>query len=143
MLADFILLHYLCIKNYTPIKYTAMKKIFTLLFCVAAMAFAANANEPTDDNGAIDRCINIVLGIEQPSTSINSVNYDVNNDGCIDVCDVTMLIAMKIERQKLQAPAQQIDVDRLIKDVLESPTTEPNINDVNNAIDNNLRNNKN
>lgn len=115
-----------------------MKKIFTLLFCVAALAFAANANE-TADNGAITRCINIVLGIEQPSTNINGVNFDVNQDGCIDVADVTLLIAQKLERQPMQAPAQRIDVDRLIKDVLESPATEPNINDVNEAINHNLK----
>ena len=139
MLAEFILLHYLCVKNYTPNKYTAMKKIFTLLFCVAAMAFAANANE-TNDDGVINRCINIVLGLEQPSTNLNSMNFDVNNDGVIDVADVTMLIAQKLERQKLQAPAKQIDVDRLIQEVLESPTVEPNINDVNNAINHNLDN---
>ena len=41
-----------------------MKKIFTLLFCVVAMGFAANAS----DFPMVDRCINALLGITDMET---------------------------------------------------------------------------
>lgn len=113
-----------------------MKKIFTLLFCVAAMAFAASAQ----GDEVVDKCINIVLGNEQPTTTIKAVNYDVNQDGVIDIEDVTLLIQANVEASAQKAPAQgEIDIDRLVKEVLESETGEPNISDVNRAIDQNLK----
>ena len=113
-----------------------MKKIFTLLFCVAAMAFAASAQG--DDN--VDKCINIVLGNEQPTTTIKAVNYDVNQDGVIDIEDVTLMIRVNSEAGVQSAPAQEeIDIDGLVKEVLQSKTGEPNISDVNKAIDQNLK----
>lgn len=116
-----------------------MKKIFTLLFCVAAMAFAANAQ----DDDAVQKCINIVLGNEQPTTTIKAANYDVNQDGVIDIEDVTLLIQANLEAKVQKAPAQEeIDIDNLVKEVLESKTGEPNISDVNRAIDQNLKRKK-
>ena len=113
-----------------------MKKIFTLLFFVAAMAFAANA-----DNGNIQNCIDVVLGKIEAPAKLTSPNLDVNNDGEIDVADVAMLIKMELDQQRpmAKAPAQKIDVDKLIKESLETRTGEPNISDVNKAIDHNLR----
>ena len=49
-----------------------MKKIFTLLFCVMAVAAYA-------DDARIDQCINIVLGNEN-ATMLTAQNFDVNND---------------------------------------------------------------
>ena len=116
-----------------------MNKIFTLLFCVAAMALAASAQG--DD--AVQNCINIVLGNAQPTTTIKAANYDVNHDGVIDIEDVTLLIQANNEAKVQKAPAQEeIDIDSLVKEVLQSETGEPNISDVNRAIDQNLKRKK-
>jgi hypothetical protein len=112
-----------------------MKKIFTLLFFVAAMAFAANA-----DDGIVKYCIDVVLGNEVPSAKYTAANLDVNNDGKINVADVTMLIKMQQgEGVQAKALARKIDVDKLIKESLETETGEPNISDVNQAIDHNIK----
>jgi hypothetical protein len=112
-----------------------MKKIFTLLFCVASVAFAASA-----EGGKVQQCIDVILGKTTP-TKLMATNLDANNDGVIDVGDVTMLIKQDLEKKavKVKAPAQRIDVERLIKESLESPNHEPNISDVNQAIDHNLK----
>ena len=117
-----------------------MKKIFTVLLFVAAMAFSASAEE-----GLVQHCIDVALGKEAPSTQFNAVNLDVNNDGVINVADVTMLIKMQQEEAGVQAkaPARKIDVDKLIIESLESETGEPNISDVNQAIDHNIKIEKN
>ena len=62
-----------------------MKKIFTLLFCVVAMGFAANAS----DFPMVDRCINALLGIDQPATLMAS-NLDANNDGMLSIADAAL-----------------------------------------------------
>lgn len=114
-----------------------MKKIFTLLFCVVAMALTASAG--TDD-GIIEQCINVVLGKDAPA-KLTSPNLDVNNDGKIDVADVSRLIDMKLGKTapvRTLIPAQKIDVDKLIHESLQTTTGEPNISDVNRAIDHNL-----
>lgn len=113
-----------------------MKKIFTLLFCVVAMGLAANANETS----LVDHCINVLLGTEQP-TALMAANLDANHDGVINIDDVTTLIDMALaEKQVNRAPAQDIDVDALIDEALKSETGEPNIHDINQAIDHNLSN---
>ena len=112
-----------------------MKKIFTLLFCVVALGFAAQA----EDNGLIDRCINVLLGGEQP-TMLMAANLDANHDGVISISDVTTLIDQQLmEQQANRAPATEVDVDALIEEVLKAKAGEPNIHDVNEAIEHNLK----
>lgn len=114
-----------------------MKKIFTLLLFVSAMAFSASAEE-----GIVQYCIDVILGKEVPAeTKFSAVNLDVNNDGKINVADVTMLIQMQLQEQGVQAKAsaRKIDVDKLIIESLETETGEPNISDVNQAIDHNIK----
>jgi len=112
-----------------------MKKIFTLLFCVVAMGFAANASELP----LVDKCINVLLGNEQP-TAIMATNLDANGDGVINIADVTTLIDMALLGQQ-QAPAQQqageIDVQAIINDMLDDEPPTPVITDVTDGIDHN------
>ena len=114
-----------------------MKKIFTLLFCVVAMGFAANASELP----LVDKCINVLLGVEQP-TAIMATNLDANGDGVINIADVTTLIDMALLGQQ-QAPAQQqageIDVPAMINDMLDGEPPMPTINDVTDGIDHNIK----
>lgn len=116
-----------------------MKKIFTLLFCVVAMGFAANASELP----LVDKCINVLLGNEQP-TALMAVNLDANGDGVINIADVTTLIDMALQSQQ-QAPAQaqqqpgEIDVKAIINDMLDGEPPTPSINDVTDGIDHNIK----
>lgn len=114
-----------------------MKKIFTLLFCVVAMGFAANASELP----MVDKCINVLLGVEQP-TAIMAANLDANGDGVINIADVTTLIDMALLGQQ-QAPAQQqageIDVQAIINDMLDDEPSTPVITDVTDGIDHNIK----
>lgn len=114
-----------------------MKKIFTLLFCVVAMGFAANASELP----LVDKCINVLLGNEQP-TAIMATNLDANGDGVINIADVTTLIDMALLGQQ-QAPAQQqaseIDVQAIINDMLDDEPPTPVITDVTDGIDHNIK----
>ncbi|MBQ9554770.1 MAG: hypothetical protein IJV05_00945 [Muribaculaceae bacterium] len=113
-----------------------MKKLFTLLFCVATMSIAANASEIT----LVDRCINVLLGKEVP-TKLMANNLDANHDGAITIDDVTTLIDIALAAQNVnRAPASDIDVDAIIDQAIKSETGEPNIHDVNKAVDHNLRN---
>ncbi len=115
-----------------------MKNIFTLLFFAAAMAFAASAD--TIDDGMVQKCIDVTLGKEVP-TKLMAANLDVNHDGVINVADVTLIIQSRSSQEGVQAkaPAQRIDVEKLIKETLETTTNEPNLSDVNDAIDHNLK----
>jgi len=111
-----------------------MKKIFTLLFCVVAMGFAANAsNIPV-----VDRCINALLGNDQPAT-LMATNLDADNDGELTIADVTTLIDQDIfANQPNMAPARDIDVNALVKAAIESETGDPDVDDVMQAIDHNV-----
>ena len=111
-----------------------MKKIFTLLFCVCAVAIAAHA-----DTSRVEQCINIVLGNEQPSTTIAAANFDVNNDGVIDINDVTALISIDLAARPAPVkPKQQIDVKGKIKDLIVDVQPTPNPADVNEAVNKDL-----
>lgn len=112
-----------------------MKKIFTLLFCVVAIGLTASA----EDNSLIDRCINVLLTSEQPTRAM-AADLDANHDGVISIGDLTALIDQKLAaNQGNRAPETQVDVDALINEVLKTPTGEPNIHDVNEAIEHNLK----
>ena len=115
-----------------------MKKIFTLLFCVAAMTSAANAT----DTSMVERCINVLLGNETPTT-IMATNLDANHDGVLSIADVTTLIDQALAAQQVnRAPARNIDVEGMINEMLENNNEEPTISDVSKAIDRNLNNKK-
>ena len=66
-----------------------MKKIFTLLFCVAALTAGAT------DTSMVERCVNVLLGNEVPSTTL-AADLDANHDGVISIADVTILIDMML-----------------------------------------------
>lgn len=113
-----------------------MKKIFTLLFCVCAVAIAAHA-----DTSRVEQCINIVLGVEQPTT-LMAQNFDVNNDGIVDINDVTEMIRQDLAAKPAPAltmPKQLIDVDAIIKDIIDDVQPTPNLGDVNEAVSKNLK----
>lgn len=111
-----------------------MKKIFTLLFCVVAMGLAANAEE-----SLIDQCINALLTQDQ-NTTLRSATLDANNDGVLTIADVTTLIDMNLMAQQInRAPAKKTDVQTVINQVLQTETGEPNINDVQEAVDQNIK----
>lgn len=110
-----------------------MKKIFTLLICVAALAFAANA-----ENSRAQQCIDYLLNGSNAPKAVMVANFDVNNDGIVDISDATMLINMELEA-KANAPAKKkVDVDAIINDILDGEPPTPNLGDVNEAINKNL-----
>ena len=114
-----------------------MKKILTLLFCVVAMGFAANAS----DLPLVDKCINVLLGYEQP-TAIMAANLDANGDGVINIADVTTLIDMALQANQQKAPARndsEIDVQAIINDILDGEPPTPTITDVTDAVDHNIK----
>ena len=86
-----------------------MKKIFTLLFCVVALGFAANANETSN----VDKIINVLLGNGQ-TTAIMGTNLDVNHDGAITIADVTAQIDFELQTQQAN-PAPLMKVDTPLK----------------------------
>ena len=94
------------------------------------------------EENLVQECINAALNSNNPAKITQATErFDLNHDGIVDVSDVTMIIKMTLEEQNVQAaaPAQKIDVDSLIREALQSTTGEPNISDVNRAIDHNLR----
>ena len=112
-----------------------MKKIFTLLFCLVALTAAANTQEN------IDQCINALLN--QPSTNmLMAANLDADGDGVLSIADVTTLIdqMLAVQAEANRAPAKQIDIDALADEIVRTTTGEPNVNDLNEAIDTNLKN---
>jgi hypothetical protein len=116
-----------------------MKKIFTLLFCAVAIGFAANAT----DEVMIDQCINTLLSqdLSTPVRAID-VNLDANHDGVLTIDDVTIFIDMKLEAQMQhinRAPAKNADVNALINEVLETQNDKPNIDNVKEAVDKNIK----
>ena len=112
-----------------------MKKIFTLLFCVVALSAAAN------NEAQIQQCINALL-TQTPNTQMMApnANLDADGDGVLTIADVTTLIDQMLLGDVNRAPAKQIDIDALAKQAVRSTTGEPNVNDVNEAIDENLKN---
>lgn len=114
-----------------------MKKLFTLLFCMVALSAAANTQE------LIDQCIHALLTRPaSPQLMAVNPNLDADGDGELTIADVTTLIDQMLLAQKEanRAPAQKIDVDALARQAVRSTTGEPNVNDVNEAIETNLKN---
>lgn len=112
-----------------------MKKIFTLLLCVVALSASANTDEQ------IEQCVNALLNRNAtPTIMAPAANLDADNDGVLTIGDVTTLIDIKLQAQVNRAPAKQIDIDALAGEVVRTTTGEPNITDLNDAIDHNLKN---
>lgn len=112
-----------------------MKKFFTLLFCITAMSIAANA---ADDANMVTRCMDALMNHEQP-TSPMAANLDANNDGVLNIADVTTLIDMNLQaNQSLKAPAKKGEVQTIIDDMLNNVPPTPTINQVTEAVDKTL-----
>lgn len=112
-----------------------MKKIFTLLFCVVALSAAANTE------AQIQQCINALLNnTATPQLMAPNANLDADGDGMLSISDVTTLIDQMLQGDVNRAPAKQIDIDALADEIVRSTTRDPNINDLNEAIDENLKN---
>ena len=110
-----------------------MKKIFTLIFCVVALCPMAKA----DNNALIDRCINFILGAGNPNTTIMAANLDVNNDGVVNITDVTNLVNSELQNSNQPRPMRvrsKTSVDELIQQTLNTKESSPNIQDVIKAI---------
>ena len=113
-----------------------MKKIFTLLICLMGMTFAANATDVQD-------CINYLLSHHGEAQRLNTMNanFDANQDGVVNISDVTFMINENLRAQQTDmAPARNTDIPALINEVLETETENPNIEDVAKAIKQNLDN---
>lgn len=109
-----------------------MKKIFTLLFCVVALTAAA------DTNSRIEQCVNALLN-RPASTMITAPNLDADGDGVLTIADVTTLIDQSLQAQVNHAPSQKVDIEALAKEITLTPNHQPNINDLNEAIEENLK----
>ena len=87
-----------------------MKKIFTLLFCVGAMALASNANT------LHERCIEYLLH-NNATTTLNATqqnDLDANHDGVINMDDLTTIINMELaEAQMTLAPVHKASADEI------------------------------
>lgn len=120
-----------------------MKKIFTLLFCLTAMSLACNAYDLT----TVNQCFDVMLTHNADNQMLASPNLDANHDGVINIHDVTcmideMLRAQQVERASNRASASNdnVNIEKLMKEVLESETETPNIDDVTDAVNKKLRN---
>lgn len=136
-LANSILLHYLCDKK--PInneRRTIMKRIFTLLFCVVAVSFAASADSYAD---RVEQCINALLGKITPTTLMIN-NLDANHDGALNIDDVTTIIDEGLqEQQTRRAPAKDNEIKEMINNMLNNEPPTPTIDDVTDAVDKKLK----
>lgn len=84
-----------------------MKKIFTLLFCIGAVALASNADTLKE------RCIEYLLNNQNATATINAAQpneLDANFDGMVNMDDLVTIINQEIaEAQPAMAPAHQQD----------------------------------
>lgn len=112
-----------------------MKKIFTLLFCAIALSFTASADD------LVSECMNTLLsgnGTRLMATNVNA-QLDANQDGVISIADVTALIDMKLEQENVNRAPRNTDVESLINDIISNDQPKANIEDVNEAIEHNLK----
>lgn len=113
-----------------------MKKIFTLLFCVAAVSFAASADNYVD---RAEQCINVLLGKITPSTLMIN-NLDADHDGTLTISDVTTIIDEGLQEQLTRrAPAKDNEIKDMINNMLNNVPPTPTIDDVTDAIDKKLK----
>ena len=113
-----------------------MKKIFTLLLCVVAFSFAANANNYVE---RVEQCINALLNKTAP-TAIMMTNLDANHDGVLNIHDVTTIIDEGLQEQQInRAPAKDNEVESIINDILDGVPPTPSIDKVTEAVDKKLK----
>ena len=113
-----------------------MKKIFTLLFCVVAVSFAASA-----DNYAnrAEQCINALLGKISPTTLMIN-NLDANHDGALSIDDVTTIIDEDLQAQQTRrTPAKEKKIKGMVNNMLNNEPPTPTIDDVTDAVDKKLK----
>ena len=139
MLASSILLHYLCDKKQiNNERRTIMKKIFTLLFCVVAVSFAASADNYVN---RVEQCINALLCNTSPTTLMIS-NLDANHDGALSIDDVTTMIDEDMQAQQTRrAPAKENAIEGMVKNILNNEPPTPTVDDVTDTIDKKLKKN--
>lgn len=117
-----------------------MKKIFTLLVCLAGMAISANAADLT----TVYQCIHAVLSHNGNTMMKANPDLDANHDGVLNIADVTRLISQALQaelaEQANRAPARDEDIEELIHQVLVTKDAPPTIHDVTNAINQKLQN---
>lgn len=108
-----------------------MKKIFTLLFCLAAVAVTANATTN------YEQCINVLLGNEVLTPAL-SATLDANHDGEVSIADVTTMIRQEYEQKKANlAPAnnpKDEKIQSIIDEMLDGTPPTPSIKDLTDAI---------
>lgn len=84
---------------------TNMKKIFTLLFCIGAIALASHADTLKE------RCIDYLLNNQATTATINAAQpneLDANFDGVVNMDDLTTIINQELGHiQSSNAPAHQ------------------------------------
>ena len=113
-----------------------MKKIFTLLFCMVTISFAASANNYVD---RVEQCINVLLGKTTPTT-LMTTNLDANHDGMLSIDDVTAIIDEGLQEQQInRAPAKENEIDGMINDMLDGVPPTPTIDDVTDTVDKKLK----
>jgi len=108
-----------------------MKKIFTLLLCMVALSAAAS-------DITVQQCIDIVLGVNNSQLNAVRVDADRNNDGVVDITDVTVLIdeQLQLSGMRNNAPARQ-DGDETLQQVVNGVLDGAReVNDVNERIAN-------
>ena len=115
-----------------------MKKIFTLLFCLAAVAVTANANTN------YEQCINVLLGNEVLTPAL-ATTLDANHDGEISIADVTTMIRQEYEQKKANcAPAKNPKdekIQSMIDQMLDGTPPTPSITDLTDAINEEIKKN--
>ena len=83
-----------------------MKKIFTLLFCIGAIALASHANTPIE----IERCVEYLVhhNLQYQPSPEQLAELDADHNGIINLDDLTTLINIEVaKRQTARAAAHQ------------------------------------
>ena len=73
-----------------------MKRIFTLLFCIGAIALASHANTP------IERCVKYLVhnNMQHQASPAQLADLDANHDGIINMDDLTTLINVEVAKNQ-------------------------------------------
>ena len=93
-----------------------------------------------DTDAQIQQCINALLDNSASTTKLMAANLDADGDGVLSIADVTTLIDQKVMGDVNRAPAKKIDIDALADEIVRTNSSEPNVKDLNEAIDQNLKN---
>ena len=73
---------------------------------------------------------------DQQSTTIMATNLDANNDGVLNIADVTTLVDLVLQvNQPNFAPEQKMEVNTMLGKIVNNQPPVPTIEDVTKAID--------